>query len=311
MKKLFILSLLLFFPLLASAQTFERNLYFGMQKDTDVTKLQEFLTEEGVYTGPITGNFFSLTLKAVKDFQARESVVPAAGYFGPLTRVKANDILDTQIGASDEQAIAETGESSTQPVAPKNLNDVNQSLQDQITLLTSQIALLQQQLVSQQATQQSMEELKSQVETQTQAIQSQSTIIESQNQTIQQIQQQTVPPPPHATYVPPATPDPVITKFVGTYETGFAWTSENTSKCSLATQTVGFYLGQKSHLDPASGKWIVTTFYPSNGICSQGLSGWKTYFGSKDREITLECYGENEKSDKIATSTITIYKLQP
>jgi len=66
MTKYIILSLL--FPLIASA-SFDRDLFYGLRQDPQVTELQEFLTTQGVYSGPVTGNFFSLTLKAVKDFQ--------------------------------------------------------------------------------------------------------------------------------------------------------------------------------------------------------------------------------------------------
>lgn len=205
MKKLILSLTLLLFPILVSAQTFEHDLYFGLRNDSDVIKLQEFLTDQGVYSGPITGNFFSLTLKGVKDFQARESIAPVAGYFGPLTRAKANAILDVQVEASNEQAIAETGLSPTQPEVPKDTNDVVKSLQDQIALILQQVSLLQQQLQVQQQTQKEVSELKTQVAQQTQTIQ-------EQNTTLQQIQQQTAPTPaPTPTPTPAPTPTPTPT----------------------------------------------------------------------------------------------------
>lgn len=69
---------------------FDRDLYFGMQNNSDVTALQEFLRDQGIYKGPSTGGFFTLTREAVKRFQEREAVTPAAGYFGPKTRKRAN-----------------------------------------------------------------------------------------------------------------------------------------------------------------------------------------------------------------------------
>lgn len=185
-KKIYpiLISIGLLIPFFSFAQTFERDLYFGIQNDQDVTKLQEFLTDEGVYSGPITGNFFSLTLKAVKDYQSREGIAPVAGYFGPKTRVRANAILSSQIQASESQAISETGATTTPLVTPKTTTDVFDSLQSQINLLFQQIVLLQQQLQTQQQTQQNVQNIQSQVTQQTQ-------IIQQQQQTIQQIQQNT------------------------------------------------------------------------------------------------------------------------
>src|SRR5580698_4058208 len=79
----------------AFAQTttpFSQNLSYGMH-GLNVTALQNFLTSEGVYTGPITGNFYSLTLKGVKAFQTKESITPVSGFFGPLSRASANALL--------------------------------------------------------------------------------------------------------------------------------------------------------------------------------------------------------------------------
>ena len=53
-----------------SVITFDRDLYFGMRNDSDVSNFQEFLTDQGLYTGSISGNFFILTRNAVKKFQA-------------------------------------------------------------------------------------------------------------------------------------------------------------------------------------------------------------------------------------------------
>lgn len=86
---IFALTAILSWQTAKAENLFSKDLYFGMQNDSEVTKLQEFLTSEGVYSGPITGNFFSLTLKAVKNYQTQEGISPAAGYFGPVSRAKA------------------------------------------------------------------------------------------------------------------------------------------------------------------------------------------------------------------------------
>jgi len=80
------------FPLWA-ASSFDRDLYFGITNDADVRLLQEFLQEQMVYDGPVTGNFLALTRDAVRRFQERESIMPAAGYFGPKTRAHANTLI--------------------------------------------------------------------------------------------------------------------------------------------------------------------------------------------------------------------------
>lgn len=147
MNKYVVIFLLSIFPLLVSAQVFERDLEFGMQDDTDITKLQEFLTDEGIYSGPITGNFFSLTLKAVKKFQQREGITPAAGYFGPKTRMKVNAVFSTSIKESKDQAVAEGVNPTLTPIASfqttqKNQLNVMSSIMEQIVALQKQIDLL-------------------------------------------------------------------------------------------------------------------------------------------------------------------------
>lgn len=101
----------LLLPSVSSAAVFDKNLYYGIQKSADVSALQEFLTENGNYSGPITGNFFSLTLAAVKRFQTANNIKPVSGYFGILSRGVANSLLDLQA------PIEETG-TTTASIAP-------------------------------------------------------------------------------------------------------------------------------------------------------------------------------------------------
>lgn len=84
--------LLLSLPVMSWAASFDRDLFFGLRSDPDVTRLQEFLRDQGVYTSPVTGNFFSLTREGVKKFQEREKIAPALGYFGPKTRARVNTL---------------------------------------------------------------------------------------------------------------------------------------------------------------------------------------------------------------------------
>lgn len=115
---------LLSFSVVKAETLFTKNLYFGIENDSEVTKLQEFLTNQKLYSGSITGNFFSLTLEAVKKFQQNYGITPMAGYFGPITRAKANEILSSQSGAGTDTS----------------------TLQSQIDALLQQVSSLQQQL---------------------------------------------------------------------------------------------------------------------------------------------------------------------
>ena len=90
---LFLVFAIFMVPSAAFAAGFSRDLYYGISNDVDVTRLQEFLKSQSVYSGPITGNFFSLTRDGVKRFQERERIAPVAGYFGPKTRGRANEVL--------------------------------------------------------------------------------------------------------------------------------------------------------------------------------------------------------------------------
>ncbi|OGY63454.1 MAG: hypothetical protein A3B92_01540 [Candidatus Harrisonbacteria bacterium RIFCSPHIGHO2_02_FULL_42_16] len=74
--------------------TWNRDLYYGLTNDKDVQALQNALILEGVYKGPVTGNFFRLTRQAVIDFQKKHNFtnVPGTGYVGPHTRKVLNDL---------------------------------------------------------------------------------------------------------------------------------------------------------------------------------------------------------------------------
>lgn len=157
LKGILILSLIIFIPLAAKA-SLDKNLYYGLQNDPQVIELQEFLTEQGVYSGPITGNFFSLTLKAVKQFQTQQDL-PQTGYFGVLSRQKANDILTANTAEANQEAIQETGTTVPPVETPKTTNDVVNSLQNQVALLLQQLALLQSQMTTLNQIQQNTQQI--------------------------------------------------------------------------------------------------------------------------------------------------------
>lgn len=115
MKKfsLILITLILLSPFMAFG-AYDRDLYFGVTGN-DVAELQQFLTDQGMYSGPTNGNFFSLTQGGVKHFQEREGISPAAGYFGPITRARANTFVtpisrEEQIAALQAQIAALTAQ---------------------------------------------------------------------------------------------------------------------------------------------------------------------------------------------------------
>lgn len=163
MKKLsFLSSLFLLLPFFASAQIFDKDLFFGIQNNTDVQKLQEFLTDQGYYSGPITGNFFSLTLSAVKKFQKAKGIVPVSGYMGPKTKAKMNELFAKQ-GISSEGVTTESGivvPMQTSTPAPVSVLPITplpaitpQADSGVLNNALSQILEIQKQLIALQATQ--------------------------------------------------------------------------------------------------------------------------------------------------------------
>lgn len=142
-KAIGIILLIIFFSMgTAKAAVFTKNLYFGLENDSEILKLQEFLTTEGLYSGPITGNFYSLTLNGVRAFQTKHSITPVGGFFGPLTRGKANTIIDSRLSGYGSQTIIETGSPTPTPKTD--------STQLQLSALLAQLELLQKQLNAQQ-----------------------------------------------------------------------------------------------------------------------------------------------------------------
>ena len=74
----------------AISYTFQKSLYFGLENDPDVRALQQILALEGVYSGPVTGNYYNLTVLGVKKFQEKYGI-SQLGNVGPATRAKLNE----------------------------------------------------------------------------------------------------------------------------------------------------------------------------------------------------------------------------
>ena len=88
----------------SSCKNFDNNLSYGLTNNDEVKCLQSFLKLQGtdIYPeGLVTGNFLSLTRKAVIRFQDKYSseilepigLKKGTGFVGPMTRKKINDIL--------------------------------------------------------------------------------------------------------------------------------------------------------------------------------------------------------------------------
>lgn len=77
-----------------AAEPFGRDLFWGLQNDSDVKRLQEYLRDRGFYKyTKIDGNYFSSTRTAVLEFQAAQNITPADGMFAGETRTRLNQLL--------------------------------------------------------------------------------------------------------------------------------------------------------------------------------------------------------------------------
>ncbi|MDO8548461.1 MAG: peptidoglycan-binding protein [bacterium] len=118
----------IFTPALVFA-SFDSNLSFGA-RGSAVVSLQQFLISQKLLAGDLaTGYFGNLTLRAVKGFQTSQGVTPVSGFFGPLTRAKANLLMSG--GVTTTTTTASSGAScafqdSLVPDAPKSRQDGKQ-----------------------------------------------------------------------------------------------------------------------------------------------------------------------------------------
>lgn len=108
MKKLLFSAVfgLLLLPSLTFA-SFDISLKYGSRGDA-VSDLQDFLTDQNVYTGKVDGKFGLGTVKAVKAFQTANNLTPD-GYFGKGSRAVASTLLAAELKPSDDAEQAETG----------------------------------------------------------------------------------------------------------------------------------------------------------------------------------------------------------
>lgn len=150
-KPIFVAVFFAFIPFVTFA-SFDKDLKYG-SVGAPVVELQEFLMEQGFLNVPsATGNFFSVTLKAVKAFQEKEGL-PPTGFVGPLTRGKINAHLASAIGASDEQEASETGTVAPAVVQCPVGYTCSKGTDDAINRLAEQVNTLQNELKKQTAVQ--------------------------------------------------------------------------------------------------------------------------------------------------------------
>ncbi len=125
-----------FLPIFAHA-SIDFNIKYG-SKGQEVTELQEFLIDKGFLNSSATGNFYSLTNKAVIAYQGSQNL-PMTGFVGPMTRTKINAELALSTQTATEAEMQETGTTST-PVA--TISPDTKALQDKLAELQTQMAQL-------------------------------------------------------------------------------------------------------------------------------------------------------------------------
>ncbi len=106
-KSIAVLFLVLFLAPAISFAAFDTSLKYGSRGDA-VTELQDFLSDQGNYSGKVDGKFGFGTLKAVRAFQSANGL-SVDGYFGIASRAKANDILSVLLDQSNAAEQQETG----------------------------------------------------------------------------------------------------------------------------------------------------------------------------------------------------------
>lgn len=109
MKKITLFGLLLAVLIIPSVSfaSFDTSIKYGSRGQA-VVDLQDFLTDQGTYTGKLDGRFGLGTLKSLEAWQTSVGL-SADGYFGRGSRAKANEILASLLQGSDATELSETG----------------------------------------------------------------------------------------------------------------------------------------------------------------------------------------------------------
>ena len=83
-----------------SCYSFTRDLTVGSQ-GADVTALQNYLAAKGYFNVAATGYFGAITAQAAASWQSANGVMPAAGYFGAISRAKYNSMCSSTVPPMD------------------------------------------------------------------------------------------------------------------------------------------------------------------------------------------------------------------
>ncbi|MBP9771826.1 MAG: peptidoglycan-binding protein, partial [Candidatus Pacebacteria bacterium] len=87
----------------AGCYAFTRDLTVGAS-GADVTALQNYLAMGGYFKVAATGTFGPITQAAVSAWQSANGVMPAAGYFGAISRAKYNSMCSTSSSDDDDDS---------------------------------------------------------------------------------------------------------------------------------------------------------------------------------------------------------------
>lgn len=129
----------------AATFNFTNDLSIGTRGD-DVTELQNRLTQEGVYSGPVTGYFGPLTSAGVKAYQAKYGI-SKVGVVGPLTRAQLNGSQVAGVSTVNSDAVkartanlqAQLTTVSQQLLQTLQANPATTPLQAQLTTVFQQL----------------------------------------------------------------------------------------------------------------------------------------------------------------------------
>lgn len=102
-----VLTLILILPV-SAADLFQKDLKYGMSKNSEVKRLQTYLKGEGFYKGSISGNYYGLTQAAIVKLQKKYGIKPANGKFTKVTRDKINSLLLAKEDTEQVAASADT-----------------------------------------------------------------------------------------------------------------------------------------------------------------------------------------------------------
>jgi peptidoglycan hydrolase-like protein with peptidoglycan-binding domain len=118
------------------APLFTQDLSLGATS-SQVTELQQILTNQGDLNAPVTGYFGNLTKAAVIKFQAANGI-PQLGIVGPSTRTALNAILNSGVSTGVTPTLNSTANSS----AITQVKAQVQTLQTELTQLEDELATI-------------------------------------------------------------------------------------------------------------------------------------------------------------------------